>query len=485
MKKDHFKTPGCFCSVKKHSKKWMLLGLVFTLVFLGPIGSLQAEIYKWQDEAGTIHYSNTPPNDLTRILERYPTEKVPLVEDANGIVYYLNVPVGSTEMDIPEITVSPETLREIMKDVPADQVQAPAQPSPDMTTLTIRLAEVENALEREIGNRLKWEHGYARAQTLVKDLESQNKVLRLALTQMRNDLERVQEAVVVSDMQLTALKIPQHKQQLAMLEGKVGNLQSLLHTVNQQADHQVAVVQNEIETLKSAQGKELGALYAKLDVLESEIETINELALSEQLTDFSTKIHELGLQQQSDSETWEKLALLETEVKRLMDALPSSREASEAVTDLVENGNVLKSISEYQAQQINTQKDQIAALQTEIQQLKEQTVNAVSQQDDSSDSLIADLVEKNTFMEDVIKRQADMLNAQNEQIKMIEAKMAQLQVSSDQSVREQEVTVKVADNIEEELLTGGIRIIGRKERRRSRDILDLFRAPPFQQIEKK
>lgn len=441
MKKDQFKTPGCLCSVKKHSKKWMLLGLVFTLVFLGPIGSLQAEIYKWQDEAGTIHYSNTPPNDLTRILEKYPTKKVPLVEDTNGIVYYLNVPVESTKMDIPEITVSPEVLKEIVKDAPADQVQAPAQPSPDMTVLTIRLAEVENALEREIGNRLKWEHGYARAQTLVKDLESQNKVLRLALTQMRNDLERVQEAVVVSDMQLTALKIPQHKQQLAMLEGKVGNLQSLLHTVSQQADQRVAVVQNEIETLKSAQGKEVGALYAKLDVLESEIETINELALSEQLTDFSTKIHE--------------------------------------------HGNVLKTISEYQAQQINTQKDQIAALQTEIQQLKEQTANAVSQQDDSSASLIADLVEKNTFMEDVIKRQADMLNAQNEQIKMIEVKLAQLQVSSDQSVREQEVTVKVADNIEEEPTTGGIRIVGRKERRRSRDILDLFRAPPFQQIEKK
>jgi uncharacterized small protein (DUF1192 family) len=288
----------------------------------------------------------------------------------------------------------------------------------------------------------------------------------------------VQEAVVVSDMQLTALKIPQHKQQLAMLEGKVGNLQSLLHTVGQQADQRVAIVQNEIETLKSVQGKEVGALYVKLDMLESKIETINELALSEQLTDFSTKIHELGLQQQSDSEAWEKLALLETEVKRLMDALPSSREATEAVVDLVENGNVLKTISEYQAQQINTQKDQIAALRTEIQQLKEQTVNAVSQQDDSSDSLIANLVEKNTFMEDVITRQADMLNAQNEQIKMIEAKLTQLQIT-DQAAREQGGIAIMADNMEEELPTSGIRIVARQERRRSRGISDWFGPSPF------
>ena len=69
MKRNNFETPGCLYRIKKHSKKWMLLGLVFTLVFLGSMGSLQAEIYKWQDETGTIHYSNTPPNDLSRILE--------------------------------------------------------------------------------------------------------------------------------------------------------------------------------------------------------------------------------------------------------------------------------------------------------------------------------------------------------------------------------------------------------------------------------
>lgn len=429
MKKDKFKTSGCLCRVKKLSKKWMFPGLVFTLVFLGSVGSLHAEIYKWQDETGMIHYSNTPPNDLSRILEKFSTEKVPLVEDANGVVYYLNVPIGSTEADIPEITISPEMLKEIMKDAPATQVQSPAQSFPDMTAVTIRLAEVENALEREIGSRLNWEHEYARAQTLVKDLESQNKVLRLALTEMGKELEGVQEAVAASNMQLTELKNPQHTQQLAMLEGKVDELQSHLSTIIQHSDHRVAKVQNEIETVKTAQGKELETLYAKLGALDSEIEAINELALNE---------------------------------------------------------NVLRTISEYQARQIDAQKDQLDTLRAEIQQLKGQlaipTVNAVSQQDDSSNSLIAALVEKNTFMEAVIKHQANVLNTQNDQIKAIEAKLVQIQVP-DPSASEQKGIAIITDNVEEESPIGGIRIVARQERRRSRGVLDWFRASPFRQVQ--
>jgi hypothetical protein len=487
MKRNNFKTFECLSHIQKHSKKWMLLGLVFALVFLGSVGSLHAEIYKWQDETGTIHYSNTPPKDLSRILEKYPTEKVPLVEDANGVIYYLNVPVGSPEVDIPEITVSPEVLNEIMKDAPEAQVQPPKQPFLDMTTITIRLAEVEKALEREIGSRLKWEHEYARAQTLVKDLESQNKVLRLALAQMGNDLKGVQKAIVVSDMQLAELKNPQHKQQLAMLERKVDDLQSHLNTTIQQSDQSVAMVQTEIETVKTAQGEELETLNAKLNRLESEIEAINELALSEKFATLSTEIHKLESQQQPDHDVQVKLASLETDLKQLMDALPSSRRASETVAGLIENGNVLKTISKYQARQLDVQKDQIDTLRAEIQQLKEQITiptNAVFQQDDSSDSLLAALVEKNTFMEAVIKHQANVLNTQNDQIKAIEAKMVQLQIPV-RPVREQGGIAIMADNVEEELPTSGIRIVARQERRRSRDILDLFRAPPFQKIEKK
>lgn len=486
MKNDQFKMFEGLCDVKKLSKKWMFPGLVFTLVFLVSVGSLHAEIYKWQDETGRIYYSNTPPKDLSRILEKFPTEKVPLVEDANGVVYYLNVPIGNTEADIPEITVSPEILDEIMKDAPVAQAQSPAQPLPDMTAVTIRLAEVEKALEREIEGRLKWEYEYARAQTLVKDLESQNKVLRLALTQMGNDLKRVQEAVVASNTQLAELKNPQRTQQLAMLDRKVDNLQSHLNTIIQDSDHRVTMVQTEIETVKTAQGEELETLHVKLNALKSEIEAINELALSEKFATLSTEIHKLGLQQQPDYDVQVKLASLETDLKQLMDALPSSRRASEVVVGLIENGNVLKTISEYQARQIDVQKDQIDTLRTEMQQLKEQIaipmVNVVSQQGDSSDSLLAALVEKNTFMEAVIKHQTNVLNAQNEQIKAVEAKMAQIQVP-EQSAREQEGTTIMADNVEEELASSGIRIVARKERRRSRGISDWFKPSPFREVQ--
>jgi len=325
----------------------MFLCLVFTFVFLGVTALVPAEIYKWQDETGMIHYSNTPPSDRSRILELYPTEKVPLVEDTTGIVYYLNVPGRNTEVDIPEITVSPEVLNDIMKDASAAQVQSPAQAFPDMTALTVRLAEVEKALEREIESRLKREQEYNQAQMLVKDMDSQNKALRLALTQMGTDL------------------------------------------------------------------------------------------------------------------------------KQLMDALLSSRKASKMVADLVENGNVFKTISGYQTQQIDAQKDQIDTLRVEMKQLKEQiavsTVNAVSHQDDS---LVADLLEKNTFMEAVIKHQANVLNVQNEQIKAIEIKLAQLQFP-DQLIK------RMTNNVEMEVFSeespgAGIGVAPRKERRRTREIVGWY-----------
>jgi chromosome segregation ATPase len=371
--------------VTTHWKKLVLVGLIGTLVLLGTIISLHAEVYKWRDNTGIIQYSNKPPDDPSCILEQIPTANAPPAEQPEGVMYYVNVP-------------SPET------------VTPSSQPSVEITALTLRLKEVEGALDREVDNRLKWEQEYRQTQSLSKGLEDQNATLKLTVARLENELKELHGAVIVSDAQLTALKNPQPSQQLAMLEGKVDDLQGHLNTILQKSES-------------------VAALSAKLQELESAL---------------STEISERESQHQPTYDIRVKLASLETEVEQLVDALPSSRRASVVVNELAENGNVLKTITTYQGQQITAQKAQIDAIKAELEQFKAQAapslantrVHSNSPNEVSTESLpddvtrmIADLVEKNTFLEAVIKHQANALKTQNERIKAIEARLAELPVA--------------------------------------------------------
>ena len=123
--------------------------------------SLEAEVYKWQDETGAVRYSNKPPEDESRILEQIPTEKVPLVEDTDGVVYYLNVPVGDAGKDIFEsdmsgqMMLSPELVNEPTKETAVKPIYPSLESPLDLTALTVRLAEVEKALEKDEARKLK------------------------------------------------------------------------------------------------------------------------------------------------------------------------------------------------------------------------------------------------------------------------------------------------------------------------------------------
>jgi chromosome segregation ATPase len=416
-------------SVTKHWKKLVLVGLIGALVLLGTIISLHAEVYKWRDNTGIIQYSNKPPDDPSCILEQISTATAPPVEQPEGMMYYVNVP-------------APEIL------IPASQLPV------EITALTLRLQEVEGTLDREVDNRVKWEEEYRQTQSLAKGLEDQNATLKLTVTRLEKKLKELNKAVVASDAQLTALKNPQPPQQLAMLEGKVDDFHGHLNTISQKSDQQVVMVQNELETIKSVQQRDLQTVYTKLDALESQLKNMPESARSENVTTLSAKLQELESalsteiseresQQQPTDDIRVKLASLETEVEQLVDALPSARRASVVVNELVENGNVLKTIAASQGQQIIEQKAQIEALNAELEQLKTQTTPSIANVRVHSDSpnevsaeslpdnvtrMIADLVEKNTLLEAVIKEQANALKTQNEHIKAIEARLAQLPV---------------------------------------------------------
>ena len=411
-------------------KKLVLIGLIGTLVLLGTIISLHAEVYKWRDNTGIIQYSNKPPDDPYYILEQIPTANAPPAEQPDGMMYYVNVP-------------APETV------MPA------SQPPVEITALTLRLKEVEGALDREVDNRLQWEQEYRQTQSLAKGLEEQNATLKLTVARLENELQELQGAVVVSDAQLTALKNPQPPQQLAMLEGKVDDLQGHFNTILQKSEQRVAMVQTELETIKSVQQKDLQTMSTKLAALESQLKTMPELARSDSVATLSAKLQELESalsteiseresQHQPTYDLRVKLASLETEVEQLVDALPSSRRASVVVNELAENGNVLKTITAYQGQQITEQKAQIDALKAELEQIKAQAAPSLANtrvQSDSSNKIstksfpddvtrmIADMVEKNTFLEAVIKHQANALKTQNERLKAIEARLAQLPVA--------------------------------------------------------
>jgi chromosome segregation ATPase len=448
--------------------------LVFSLAFFGAVLTPQAEIYRWQDPNGVIQYSNTPPDDKSLILDVIPTKRVPLMEDANGTVYYLNVPdvpehVPLQEM-LDQVALPPEVLDELMQDAPPKTVQIPEENSSlDITALTFRLTELEKNLEREISTRLSWEQEYVQSQAYVNDLKEENSTLKLALTNMERKIEKLQKAVVLSDLHVSSLRNPQ--QELGLLESKIGEIESQLDSIDEQAfSDKLAMLLQKLDELeaqqptlyddsslqtdfidfqkhqqgqlnqlyaklesvndiKSSHSQQLEELYTRLDTLHSEITTMQDDVLSEQVTALATKLDTLEMQQQPIYDLRMKLANLQQEVETLIDTIPASQQTSEIVSELRESGYDLEAMTMHQAQQLDEQKTQIEDLKEEVAVLKTHAVDPTTDFAETNLLTLATLIKKNAYIESVINDQTTALHRQQEQIRTLETELDYLQFS--------------------------------------------------------
>jgi hypothetical protein len=205
------------------------------VVLVGVGASVNAEIYKWQDEAGITYYSNHPPKHPVRHLDTIPGHSLSSEQTTPSPLYYSAAPEqNNTE----KFTVPPEVLQELLyKDVVKVAVSKPSAPDfSNMTALTMRLAELENTLQREIKNRLGLEYQHTQARSIINALQQQNYTLHTSLKRMQKDLEQVRGTVVASDIQVAALKQWGPFQQLAMLADQVSGLEGHLNTLTTEID---------------------------------------------------------------------------------------------------------------------------------------------------------------------------------------------------------------------------------------------------------
>ncbi len=396
-------------------KSMLFLTLLGAVIFLGITAPAQADIYKWRDAAGVIYYSNHPPADLSRILEIIPSQNATADSGDDPKVYYFSAPDGQTHESF---TVPPDVLQELFGE--QMQTAAPALPlsdSPNLTALTMRLAEIEKTLQQEVETRVRWQQQYAQAQSVIKTLEQQNRTLNIAMATMEEDMDFLRGTVVASDMEVAALKQRVQPGQYAMLTNTVTGMQEQVQTI---------------------------AL---------ELETLNAPALSQKIALLAADIRSIKIQQQPDDNLQLRLASLESDMQHIAETQPGSRHTADVVARLEANGQALSNISTYQERRLKDQEFQIAALKAELDEMKTSRVqpdNEITTFDGESQILVAQLIENNQSMEAMLKQQAQTLQAQNEQMKAIQAQLPLAQISDAISTP-----------------TSGIRIIPRMERRRT------------------
>ena len=272
-----------------HLRSAISVTMILVMMLAG-IGNLSAEIYRWQDTDGVIRYSNTPPDDETLLLDVIPTKRIPLIEDTNGTVYYLNVPEGEAAQEIPvqdmidQLKLPPDVIEQILREAaPAAEPVTPAAPTAgttDLSLMAVRLSELESTLEREIGKRQQREQAYLEAQSKASVLEQQNAQLKLEVDRVESQLAKLQKTVTLTDMQLANLQAPSSQ-----------GAQIARDAVAQQKIQQVAMVQDEIELLKTAQTERLQTLTARLGQLETTLTTLPErvAALSQEVETLAAK----------------------------------------------------------------------------------------------------------------------------------------------------------------------------------------------------
>lgn len=328
-------------------------------ILLSAANPVAAEIYKWQDAKGVIFYSNKPPTDVgVRILEIFPAQNLSVTKDAEGKVYFLNTKSNastatSPAVQVPEFTISEEKLKELFPESVAKAVPDASQSGVDMTALTIRLAELETNLEREVSNRLKTQYDYAQAQAAIKNLEQQNELLKFSLARMEQDLQTLRTTVVASDMQIASLQAPPPNQQLAMLTGKVEEVQSSVNTMEQ-----------EITTFKG-QGlaEKVAALSNAMQNLQTQRDTESGRVLKT-LTEYQgLKIDKQQSQLDALKQEMEQLKVTQ------MASLPSVNALSKddpMLANLVKKNEFMESVIQYQTSLLKMQNEQIKTIEEKL-----------------------------------------------------------------------------------------------------------------------
>ena len=326
-------------------KKSMLITTMFLLILsimpLTAVSPSLAEIYRWKDEQGVVRYSNAAPKgDESKVLDVIPTRRVPLVEDADGKVYYLNLPDSELTQDmsfqdvLDQLTLPADVLDELMEEASAKAQEAEAEP---LSTVTFRLTELEEALEREITKRLEWEQEYLKSQARGKHLEQRNEQLQLALVDMGSKIDKVQKAVALSEIHASALREPQQQlgrlerridelqaslkgqypeQELGQLEGRIAELQAALAEQNperelsqlerktvqlqaylteisQQGAEDAAELSSTLDNVQEEQGLQLASLSDRLDELEIGVGKVQQQSFSEKFAALSQDMQDL------------------------------------------------------------------------------------------------------------------------------------------------------------------------------------------------
>lgn len=497
------------------SLRKIALSLLFCAVLLGWVLTPSAEIYRWQDRDGVIRYSNTPPDDESLILEKVPTQRIPLIEDTNGTVYYLHVPEGASPAITPDqtarepLTLPPEVVNQLLQEASQPPPAMMAASAPDLTALTMRLTELEQSLQRELVNRRQWEQDYHHAQAYAEKLEQQNQTLKLAMAQVETKLAAFEQQWQ-QKTQHTQAYTKKLEQQNGILQLALSEMQTRVERLQRtmadstQVNDLKARQQNALETLyarlenvetdmqawqgQAATGKtvtslsqKLAELEARLPQLSTEVKTtyeqnletfsqkfarleskLDSLDVVDQISALSSKVETLETQHTPVTQDVQaKLATLEASLDTIQDMIPSSQRAAEIVEKLLNNGEILKNVISNQSQQLDAQTARIQHLEQELARLKTLRT-AMPEQDTSvlSAASVSQTVASDPDLTKLLERQQlmeSLITRQSTTLTMQKDRIEALETALEQSGH--------IDIVTEENPSGRILIVPRKERR--------------------
>ena len=468
--------------VKKIFLTSTTLWLVFSLMLLTTVSPSQAEIYRWKDAKGVVRYSNAAPvSEDAEMLDVIPTRRIPLVEDADGQVYYLNLPDGRLTQDmsfqdvLDQLTLPADVLDELVEEASAKAKAAEAEP---LSTVTFRLTELEEALEREITKRLEWEQEYVKSQSRSKELEQRNEHLQLALADMGSKIDKVQKAVALSEIHVSALREPQQQlgqlesrleelqaalaeqnpeRELGQLEGKIVQVQAYLTDMSKQSEEDAAELTSTMDKVQEAQGVQLASLSGRLDELEIGINRVRQESVAEKFAALSREMHDLKA---SLPEGYDD-SLLQTRLRELQDT--QKQQIGELETKLLE----LESIKATYEQSMQALSDKLGTLEVSMDELDHSAllakVDALAErvasfeqqpQDETvhvklaaletamatltdavplsrnTSTMVAELLESKDKLEAMSGEQSEQIRLQQTQIAMLRDELEQLKVRS-------------------------------------------------------
>lgn len=374
----------------------MLIGLG---MFLGVHDLTEADIYKWRDSAGVIYYSNHPPADLSSLIEIIPSEEQTPGADDTPKVYYFSGPDGQTGEDF---TVPPDVLEELFDEHPQAAAVPPASPapaptaSPDLTALTVRLTEIERALQQEADSRKQWQRQYAEAQTVISALEEQNQTLTTALADMQDEVEWLRDSVAASDMHVAALNDRLRPGDYAMLEDSLTEVRQ-----------QVRALTAEFGSVDAGQLADVAQLSEHVAALRAGMQS------AQRQQDYEYALHL-------------RLETLERNLEQLADSQFDLPQAVQLVSRVETQGTTLKTVSARQNQRLEEQQRQIAALEAELARVRSSspsTGRPLAAPDAETQTQLAQVREENQFLKGMLKHQAQTLTDQEARIQAIQAQL--------------------------------------------------------------